>query len=40
MIRDIRMVARRSHDTLLQDAVGAVALVVIFFGALHVPSLI
>jgi hypothetical protein len=38
MIRELNQVALRSRDTLLQDAVGALALAVILIGSLHVPS--
>jgi len=40
MIRQIRHVANRSSDTLLGDAIGAAALMVMLMGALYLPGLI
>tara|TARA_R110002020_G_scaffold52195_1_gene146992 strand:+ start:575 stop:703 length:129 start_codon:yes stop_codon:yes gene_type:complete len=39
-LRTIRTVAARSHDTLLQDAVGAAALIVMLVAGLHLPGLV
>lgn len=39
MIDTVKTVLNRQHDTLWQDALGAVALAVIFIGALHLPSI-
>ncbi|SPF80808.1 hypothetical protein [Pseudoprimorskyibacter insulae] len=38
MIRDIAKTAARCSDTLVQDAVGAIALGVIFVVSLHMPA--
>ena len=38
MLDDIKTVLSRSHSTLLQDAVGAAALVVFLVVALHMPG--
>ncbi|WP_255564318.1 hypothetical protein [Mameliella sp. CS4] len=38
MIDTVKTVLNRQHDTLWQDALGAVSLAVIFIGALHLPS--
>lgn len=38
MIDTVMTVLNRQHDTLWQDALGAVSLAVIFIGALHLPS--
>lgn len=40
MIQQIRTSAARAGDTILGDAVGACALVVMLVGALYLPSLI
>ncbi|WP_268870854.1 hypothetical protein [Actibacterium mucosum] len=40
MLKDLKSVIARSHSTLLQDAAGAVALVVMLVGALHLPGMI
>ncbi|MGI3167845.1 hypothetical protein ACRARG_01750 [Pseudooceanicola sp. C21-150M6] len=40
MIRQIANLARRSSDTLIEDMLGAAALVVVLVGALNLPSLI
>ena len=39
MTQDIRSAIARSRDTLLADALGAVALLVILIGGLSLPSL-
>lgn len=39
MLSDIKAVVRRSQATLLQDAIGAAALGVMFIVALHLPVL-
>jgi len=39
-LRQIREIARRAETTLLQDAMGAAALVVMLIIGLHLPSLI
>ena len=39
MIRQIRTAATRSSDTLLGDALGAAALMVMLMGALYLPGL-
>ncbi len=38
MINTVKTALQRQHATLWQDAIGALSLVVIFFGALHLPS--
>ncbi len=40
MIHQIKTAAARSHDTLLGDAVGAAALMVILMGCLYLPGLV
>lgn len=40
MLKDIRTVMRRSQSTLLQDAIGASALVVMLMVALHIPGFV
>ncbi len=40
MMQQIKSVVRNSGDTLLQDAVGGVALVIVFVLALHVPGFV
>lgn len=40
MLERIKSIAAQSPDTLLQDAVGAVALMVMLYGALHLPTLV
>lgn len=40
MIRELGSAFRRTQDTLLQDAVGAISLVVILIAALHLPTLL
>lgn len=39
-LETIRSIASRSRATLAQDALGAVALMVILFGSLHLPALV
>jgi hypothetical protein len=38
MFSQIRAVLQRSQDTIWQDAVGAVSLMVILIGGLHIPG--
>lgn len=38
MIHQIKTAAARSHETLLSDAIGAVALVVMLVGCLYLPG--
>lgn len=38
MIDTVKSVLHRQHATLWQDAIGVISLVVIFVGALHLPS--
>jgi len=40
MINDIKSIARRSGDTLLQDFAGAAALVVMLLVGLHMPGFV
>lgn len=40
MMRQIKSVMRNSRDTLIADAVGGIALVVMMVMALHVPGFI
>jgi len=40
MLRNLKSVLNNSSATLAQDAVGALALVVMLLGALHLPGLI
>ena len=40
MLTDLKSALRRSQFTLLQDAVGAVALMVMLVVALHLPAMI
>lgn len=40
MMQQIKSVVRNSGDTLLQDAVGGVALVIMLVLALHVPGFV
>lgn len=40
MLKDISNVIRRSQATLLQDAIGAGALMVMLMVALHIPGFI
>ncbi|MFZ5963743.1 hypothetical protein ACOXXX_12380 [Thalassococcus sp. BH17M4-6] len=39
MLTQIKSTVARSHDTLLQDAIGAVSLIVMLMVALHLPVL-
>ncbi len=40
MIRQMKSTLNRSQDTLLQDAMGAIALIVMLVVCLHLPGLI
>lgn len=40
MLKDLRLLIRESSGTLLEDALGVLALIVILFGTLHLPSLL
>ena len=40
MLNEIKSVIARSQDTLLQDAAGAAALMVILVGGLYLPGLV
>jgi len=40
MLKTLKTIATRSQDTLLQDAVGAAALVVMLVVGLHLPSFV
>ncbi len=40
MVQQIKSVVRNSGDTLLQDALGGMAVVVVFVCALHVPGFV
>lgn len=40
MYREIKSVLRRSSDTLIQDTIGASALVIMLLVGLHLPGLI
>jgi len=40
MIHQIKTAAARSQDTLLADALGAMALVVLLMGCLYLPGLV
>ena len=40
MLRQIKTAAARSNDTLLGDAVGGAALVIMLVGGLYLPGLI
>ena len=40
MIETVKTALQRQHATLWQDAIGALSLAVILFGALHLPSVI
>ncbi len=39
-LRTLKSIATRSHDTLLQDAIGAAALVVMLVVGLHLPAFV
>ena len=39
MLTELKIILRRSQSTLLQDAMGAAALMVMMVVALHVPGL-
>ena len=38
--KTVKAIAKRSQDTLLQDAVGMAALIVILVTGLHIPSFV
>lgn len=40
MLKTLKSIATRSQDTLLQDAAGAAALVVMLVVGLHLPSFV
>lgn len=40
MLNQIKSIVLRSEATLLQDALGAVALMVILVGGLHLPGMV
>jgi len=40
MLTQIKTVLTANRDTLLQDAIGVAALVVILLGSLHLPGLV
>lgn len=40
MIKDVKAVLSRSSATIWQDAVGGMCLLVMLFGALHLPGVI
>ncbi|WP_268246044.1 hypothetical protein [Pseudodonghicola xiamenensis] len=40
MIRQIKTVVSTHRDTLLQDAMGVVSLIVLLVAALHLPALV
>lgn len=40
MIHQIKIAASRSQDTLLADALGAAALMVLLLGSLYLPGLV
>lgn len=40
MLKDLKNIVARSQSTLMQDAAGALALVVMLVGALHLPGLV
>ena len=40
MLKDAKNVIARADRTFVQDAIGAVSLMVILFGTLHLPSLL
>ncbi|WP_255446344.1 hypothetical protein [Tropicibacter alexandrii] len=40
MIETVKTALTRQKDTLWQDALGALSIAVILFGALHLPSLV
>ncbi len=39
MIKDVKTVIARSNGTFVQDFLGLCALVILLFGALHIPGL-
>ena len=40
MLTQIKTILERSEDTILQDAIGAVALMVMLVAGLHLPGLV
>lgn len=40
MFSQIAQLVRRSRSTLIEDATGAIALMVLLIGALHLPGLV
>ncbi|WP_255743584.1 hypothetical protein [Aliiroseovarius sediminis] len=40
MLNDVKAVLTRSSATIWQDAVGGMSLLVVLFGALHLPGMI
>ena len=40
MLKDVKAVLTRSSATLWQDAIGGMSLLVVLFGALHLPGVI
>ena len=40
LLRELKSVAKRSHATLVQDAIGAAALCVLMIVALHMPQVL
>lgn len=40
MLNALTKTRRRSHPSLVQDALGAVSLVIIMVGALHLPAFV
>lgn len=40
MIKDIKAIVARSQSTLLMDALGAVSLVAMLVGSLHIPQFV
>jgi hypothetical protein len=39
-LKTLKKIATRSQDTLLQDAAGAAALIVMLFASLHLPAFV
>ncbi|WP_259943427.1 MULTISPECIES: hypothetical protein [Sulfitobacter] len=39
-LKTLKMIASRSHATLLQDSIGAAALIVMFVVGLHLPAFV
>ena len=40
LLKDISSTAKRCHDTLLSDIIGAAALCILMIAALHLPQVI